>query len=611
MPFLQFKGKTAVETYHYTVPHHTLAFDPAASVLEAGRTPSLDGNVIIEGDNLRALKALLPTHAGRVKCVYIDPPYNTGNEGWVYNDNLTQPQFKEWIGQVVGKEGEDACRHDKWCCMMYPRLMLLKELLREDGVIFVSIDDNEVAHLRLLMDEVFGEENFVATIIWQKNFAPKNSAQWFSEDHDYIVVYAKSKSLWRPILGERSEEQLLLYTNPDNDPRGPWASGDLSARNSYSKGIYGVTCPGGRYVEGPPPGTYWRIEEKKLWDLHKDNRIWWGEDQNGVPRLKRFLSEVKEGITPRTIWLHDEAGNTQEAKKGLLEVVPVEETVFQTPKPTRLIEKVLAVASSGDDIILDSFAGSGTTGQAVLQLNREDGYTRSFILVQQPYDTKDNEKLGFNICQKLTAERVRRVIEGYTYQGVQAETLLEEKVGLNTLKKADELLARIEAAREQGRAGYDDMRAEMKDGVVKVEGIKNIQGKTEGLGGAFTYARVSDAPLFGEYRDLGDPPPPYEDLAKYIFYTETSRQWDPAGLDRATGRIGRQGGTSYYLLYTPDGEANAALDLKWLRSVALADPNAKLVVYCEKFWMHRDELRRWEGDNRKSVRAMIVPFQLK
>ncbi len=231
--------------------------------------------------------------------------------------------------------------------------------------------------------------------------------------------------------------------------------------------------------------------------------------------------------------------------------------------------------------------------------------------MQQPYDTKDNEKLGFNICQKLTAERVRRVIEGYTYQGVQAETLLEEKVGLNTLKKADELLARIEAAREQGRAGYDDMRAEMKDGVVKVEGIKNIQGKTEGLGGAFTYARVSDAPLFGEYRDLGDPPPPYEDLAKYIFYTETSRQWDPAGMDRATGKIGRHSGASYYLLYTPDGEANAALDLKWLRSVALADPNAKLVVYCEKFWMHRDELRRWEGDNRKSVRAMIVPFQLK
>ena len=198
MPVLQFKGKSAIESYHHVVPHHRLEFDEKLSVLPKGEKPGLDGNLIIEGDNLLALKALLPTHAGRVKCIYIDPPYNTGNEGWVYNDNLTQPQFKEWIGRTVGKEGEDACRHDKWCCMMYPRLELLKELLREDGAIWISIDDNEVHHLRCLMNEVFGSENFIATVIWQKMDSPKNTAIHLSEDHDYIVVYAKNGELWRP-----------------------------------------------------------------------------------------------------------------------------------------------------------------------------------------------------------------------------------------------------------------------------------------------------------------------------------------------------------------------------------------------------------------------------
>ena len=548
MPFLQFKGKTAVETYHYTVPHHTLAFDAASSVLEAGQTSSLDGNVIIEGDNLLALKALLPTHTGRIKCIYIDPPYNTGNEGWVYNDNLTQPQFKEWIGHVVGKEGEDACRHDKWCCMMYPRLMLLKELLSDDGAIFVSIDDNEVAHLRLLMNEVFGEDNFVATIIWQKMFSPKNSARLLSESHDYIIAYAKSVDKWIPNLIARTSKQDDRYKNPDDDARGVWTSSDLSARNYYSQGTYPIITPSGRVISGPAKGRYWSVSQANFEQLVKDNRVWFGQDGGNMPRLKRFLSEVKEGVVTETLWFHQEVGNTQEAKKEVVELLDDAGEVFITPKPTRLIKRILRLATDEDSLVLDSFAGSGTTGQAVLELNKEDGGDRKFVLVQQKYDSKDDERKKLNICHTITAERVRRVIVG---QGVPA------------------------------------------------------------TGGAFTYACVSDAPLFGEYRDLGETPPPFEDLAKYIFYTETSRQWDPAGMDRATGKIGQSGGTSYYLLYTPDGEANAALDLKWLRGTAVADPNARLVVYCEKFWMHRDELKRWEEDAHKSVRTMIVPFQLK
>ncbi len=251
MPTLNFKGKTAIESYHLTVPHHILDFDKKLSLrLRSGqaltKSPSLDGNLIIEGDNLLALKSLLPTHGGKVKCTYIDPPYNTGNEGWVFNDNLTQPQFKEWIGRVVGKEGEDATRHDKWCCMMYPRLQLLRELLRDDGAIFISIDDNEVQHLRMMMDEIFGEENFIATIIWQKVYAPKSSAKFFSENHDYIILYAKQRDEWERYLLPRGEypsyEELARYifyteTSQAFDPKGMNAKtskiGEYKGRSYY------------------------------------------------------------------------------------------------------------------------------------------------------------------------------------------------------------------------------------------------------------------------------------------------------------------------------------------------------------------------------------------
>jgi len=218
MPVLQFKGKTAIECYHHTVPHHTLDFDARLSVVGKGEKPALDGNLIIEGDNLIALKALLPTHAGRIKCVYIDPPYNTGNEGWVYNDNLTQPQFKEWIGQAVGKEGEDATRHDKWCCMMYPRLQLLKELLSDDGAIFISIDDNEVPNLRMMMDEIFGVENLLATFVWKNRENPDSrNKSGVSIDHEYILAYGKTGAT---VLAGK-EKDLTKYKNPDNDPNGP------------------------------------------------------------------------------------------------------------------------------------------------------------------------------------------------------------------------------------------------------------------------------------------------------------------------------------------------------------------------------------------------------
>ena len=318
MPTLQFKGKPSVQTLHLTIPYQQLIPDPAASISDR---PNLDDNLIIQGDNLLALKALLPSFSERIKCIYIDPPYNTGNENWVYNDNVNSPMHQAWLKQTVDRE--DLTRHDKWLCMMLPRLRLLRDLLAQDGVIFVSIDDNEIHHLRMLMDEVFGEENFVATVIWQKIFAPKNSAQFFSEDHDYIVVYAKNVEIWKPNLLPRTDEMDRRYQNVENDPRGPWTSSDLTARNYYSEGQYEVTSPNGKKFR-PTMGTYWRVSYKNFVDLDRDNRIWWGSSGENMPRLKRFLSDVKQGIVPQTLWTYGEVGHTQDAKRELLSIMDFE-----------------------------------------------------------------------------------------------------------------------------------------------------------------------------------------------------------------------------------------------------------------------------------------------
>ena len=397
MPRLNFKGKVFVENHHLAVPFHELL-----PLREKGlsETASLHDNLIIHGDNLAALKSLLPTYHGKVKCVYIDPPYNTGNEGWAYNDRVNSPLMQDWLGRVVDRD--DLTRHDKWCCMMLPRLKLLRELLREDGAIFVSIDDNEVHHLRCLMDEVFGEENFVATAIWQKVFAPKNTAKYFSEDHDYVIAYARRLEAWLPNLLERSERADKRYKNPDDDPRGPWSSSDLTARNYYSEGTYEVTSPSGATFR-PSVGNYFRVSKTKFHALDGDGRIWWGKSGDSMPRLKRFLSDVKQGVVPQTLWLHTDVGNTQEAKKELVAAIDFErsEDVFDTVKPSRLIRRILQVATDSDSIVLDSFAGSGTTAHAVLAQNREDGGNRRFILVEcEPY------------ADTLTAERVRRVVKG-------------------------------------------------------------------------------------------------------------------------------------------------------------------------------------------------------
>ena len=398
MTRLEFKGKVFAENHHLAVPFHEMR--PVRGKGLSAKA-SLHDNLIVAGDNLAALKALLPTYHGKVKCIYIDPPYNTGNEGWAYNDNVNSPMMQDWLGQVVDRE--DLTRHDKWCCMMLPRLKLLREFLRDDGAIFVSIDDNEVHRLRCLMDEVFGEENFVASIIWHKMDSPKNMALHFSEDHDFIAVYARDADKWRPNALPRSDEMVARYKNPDNDPRGPWLLSDLAARNFYAQGRYSITTPSGKVIDGPPAGSYWRISREKFDELDKDRRIWWGKSGNNRPGIKRFLSEVREGVVPQTLWSWKDAGSTRNAKQELSRLMDLgpSQDVFITPKPTKLLSRILRIACDKDSIVLDSFAGSGTTAHAVLALNKEDGGTRRFVLIECE-----------DYVDTLTAERVRRVATG-------------------------------------------------------------------------------------------------------------------------------------------------------------------------------------------------------
>jgi len=356
-------------------------------------------NMIIEGDNYDALRYLRMTHAGKIKCIYIDPPYNTGNKDFIYNDHFFDKNHR--------------FRHSVWLEFMYNRLKLAKELLHPEGVIFVSIDDNELFQLGLLMNRIFGENNFIANVIWQKVYSPKNSAKHFSVDHDYIMVYALNSQKWRPNPLPRSQAQNKAFKNPDDDPRGLWKASDLSARNYYSLGTYSVKCPSGRTIDGPPPGNYWRVSKTKLEELDNDNRIWWGKTGNNVPAQKRFLSEVKSGRVPQTLWNYTEVGHTQESKKEVLDILQFESSsdVFSTPKPTRLIERILRIATNKDDIILDFFAGSGTTAHSVLKLNQEDGGNRRYVLVSSSEATE--EEPTKNICRDICAERVKRVIEGY------------------------------------------------------------------------------------------------------------------------------------------------------------------------------------------------------
>jgi len=393
MPTLNWIGKEAVANHHQSVPFRLLKDVPDLACGEPG-----DGNLIVQGDNLLALKALLPYYAGQVKCIYIDPPYNTGNEGWVYNDNVNSPVIREWLGKVVGGEGETLDRHDRWLCMMYPRLALLRQFLRTDGAIFISIDDHEYSRLKLVLDEIFGEANHAATFIWKRRTTPDSrNLNGVSGDHEYVVCYQRTPSF--RLRGQAKD--LTKYSNPDNDPRGPWMSDNLTGLANAAERPnlhYNLIHPetGARFP--PHPSRGWIYGPERMSELIADNRILWPRRATGRPRLKRYVTDMLSDTTGFSTVL-DAPGNVEATKELSALLGP---KTFAFPKPSRFVSLLIDQAAGPNDLILDSFAGSGTTAHAVLSLNSQDGGSRRFILVE----------MEPRVAREVTVPRVRGVSEG-------------------------------------------------------------------------------------------------------------------------------------------------------------------------------------------------------
>ena len=404
MPTLNWIGKQAVVNHHHQVPFHLLKDVPELSCGDPG-----SGNLIVQGDNLVALKALLPYYAKQVKCIYIDPPYNTGNEGWVYNDNVNSPIIRQWLEKVVGREGEDLSRHDKWLSMMYPRLALLREFLTADGAIFVSIDDNEEHSLRYLLDELFGMRNFIGNVIWEKSDSPRMDAHFFSNRHDFIVAYARdiAKAAFNKI--ELEEEAAAHYDKLDAEGRKYYLKplramgGQGDSREARPTLYYPLTTPEGTEVfpkKSDGSDGAWRWSREKVED--ELSRIEWKRGRKGWSPYFRIYADTSGKRPAETIWFHSEVGSNRTSKIELKSIFPEVEP-FGTPKPTKLIERIVRIMTGPSDLVLDSFGGSGTTAHAVLNVNRRDDGNRRFIVVE----------MEPSIARSITATRVRRVAEGY------------------------------------------------------------------------------------------------------------------------------------------------------------------------------------------------------
>lgn len=528
MPTLNWIGKDKVVNHHLDVPFRTLEKQYAF----APNGVDGDGNMIIHGDNLDALKALLSMYEGRVKCIYIDPPYNTGNEKWVYNDNVNDPHIKAWLGKVVGAEGEDLSRHDKWLCMMYPRLKLLQKLLAEDGVIFISIDDAEYANLKLICDEIFGANCFVSNISWQRTYSTRNDSKGIVNEVEHILVYSKLPD-WQPSKLPRTAEMNSIYKNPDNDVIS-WASDNPFAPGAISHQgmVYAIQHPFTGKMIYPSANACWRYQQDQMleimrgWcdyelrDLHDDEKraevcgtsidavrkgvmgivlsksleesaaqatlvykrgqwpkFYFTKGGKGGIRRKTYLENVG-GKPPTNLWLYTDTGHTDEAKKELLSIFKGK-APFDTPKPSRLIQFVLQIVGDKDAIILDSFAGSGTTAHAVLNMNKQDGGHRKFILVE----------MG-DYAENITAERVRRVINGYG------------------------------------------------------EGNKAV----EGTGGSFSFYELGEALLIN---GMLNPNAAEEKIRAYVYYTET-RCALPAASENEKYLLGVHENHAYYFYYEAD-----------------------------------------------------------
>jgi adenine-specific DNA-methyltransferase len=565
MPTLDFKGKSFIYTHHLGVPYRELLVVPEKSE-PAGGTPELDGNLIIHGDNLEALKALLPRYAGKVDCIYIDPPYNTGGD-WGYSDDVNSPLMREWLKRSANPvDREDLLRHDKWLCMMWPRLQVLRDLLSEDGAIFVSIGNQEEHRLRCLMDEIFGDEQFVACFVWKSRAKPSNigdkkrKPQQVSE---YVLVYSKSG---------KGEDKVFGLLHSGEDRSYPHQLGERKYRlQTILKSNRGTNQRETMRFElegyTPPPGQRWQGGETEIKRLHAEGYV---EFREGTPFRRYFEDEEDPEHAPIYTYIDPSVSGTAEHGKILLNQIVGAHHNFDSVKPLALIEYLLRFATQTDSVVLDAFAGSGTTAHAVLSLNAKDKGRRRFILVQCDEFNKESRELE-NIAETLTAERVRRVISGYEFTGThETELMKPEKVTWKTFasdRTRNELLERVEGIEALERENYDKIERKIDDGVLTLVGKRTIKEEMPGLGGRFAYVELGQ-PMDLD-RLLAETPgtlPGFAALARYLFHTATGHTLatdaDALLPGDAPVLIGETGVWRIYLHYRPD-EA-------WLRSPAAA-----------------------------------------
>jgi len=611
MTEINFKGKEFVYNHHLAVP-----FRPLVPQEDMGIGPvALDGNLIIHGDNLHALKALLPLYAGKVDCIFIDPPYNTGNEDWCYNDNVNAPMIKEWLdSNPVGIE--DGLRHDKWCAMMWPRLRLLHELLADEGSLWVTLDDNEIHRARLILDEVLGEQSFICTIATQSNKRGQTYKE-IAKTHEYILVYGKTE------FAELREMETEGVNLPKQDSFGNYSSRELRNRNpKYGRHnrpnlFYSFFASDERLdedghhilslerFEGAAEilpmnsnggESCWRWgKEKSKSKIQGDSTefLFGSKTRNNEWRI--FEKYRKETVKAKTIW----SNNKHISEQGTMELGQIDlASLFQFPKPLGILEDILAIATNEDALVLDSFAGSGTTAHAVLEANKRDGGNRRFILVEME-----------DYADQLTSERVRRVINGYDFEGTQRTELLREKITWTKLRNADQLAQQVEALENLHSHEYDRIKKTVKDGELIVTGEKDVTERAEGLGGTFTYCTLGDPVELDKVLN-GEKLPSYAGIGAALFHMATNRAFDPATVREDDFYLGATEDQHVWLIYRPDLEwlksPEAALTLTRAKTFAATDSDKRHLVFAPTRYVSQKML----AEQNIPVEFVPLPFAL-
>ena len=587
MTELTFKGKEFVYNHHLSVP-----FRPLMPHADKGiGAVDLDGNLIIQGDNLHALKALLPRYAGKVDCIFIDPPYNTGNEGWAYNDNVNAPMIKEWLAaNPIGIE--DGLRHDKWCAMMWPRLRLLHELLSEDGTFCVCIGDDEIHRLRDMLDIIFGDQNFIACFVWQSRAKPSNigTAKVAPQnDSEYILMYSKDKEHSGFALMSSGEERSYPHNDKDGKYRLQTILKSDRGENKRETMRFRIDS------YQPPIGERWQGGEKLINELFATNRA---EFREGTPFRKYYEHEEEAESSPFYCFVQRQISGTAEQGKVLLNEILGNHHDFDTVKPLGILNYLLARVTRDDSVILDSFSGSGTTAHAILETNKRDGGNRKFILVE----TED-------YADKLTAERVRRVINGYEFSGTQKTELLRERLNYRALQNAGDIVQKVNAIENLHGQEYDRITKQVKDAELIVTGERAVAERTEGLGGNFTYCTLGE-PIELDAILTGKNLPAYEALGSVLYHMATNRTLDAKAIRQDDFHLGEHGNQHVWLIYKPELEwlkgAEAALTLSFARKIAKDYPDKDHLVFAASRFVSEKLL----GEEGLRVEFVPLPFAL-